>query len=458
MLFNAVLITAVPAYDAYEVLVDDAFFTGTRGDVLKINMTQFPDQLGTTMPYNTSWPADWPGSLLLQQSLQTLQKDPSRWTNISRAACKSRYLSGVFSEFRNVVLVTNWTQNSPSDNSVLAVAAMPGFPPYDVSNRFISLCPDAYVAITPNASRPTSATYMEKDCLQSDGTDCKPKVFTNPGGAFTPPTPIFFEPGSANQKAHDMCYSYRPQNGPYNYTQQLSLSYCLSEPMDTTSRIVWSKYISGIVVIALIIKAVAMLISGVCLQFDTKFARRFPWETITQREFDIWSYALIMIAIIVAAAVLHTNGIESFRKGSSPTHSADKNFMIGILIYQNCLHVLLVIRQFIEENFYQKRIGIRKNRPIRFIPINSFDISFFGWNLLSHMFVAFWSGVVMIDRHPLGSAAEDAPKASSTPTMIPSSVSDESRFGRLWQAIFVFPLLLAFHCGVVLWTVWRKSK
>lgn len=56
-----------------------------------INLTQFEFEPGAPKPYNTSWPSQWPGSAQLQQSLESVQQDPSSWTNLSNPDCRIKY-------------------------------------------------------------------------------------------------------------------------------------------------------------------------------------------------------------------------------------------------------------------------------------------------------------------------------------------------------------------------------
>ncbi|MCJ1269241.1 hypothetical protein MMC22_009131 [Lobaria immixta] len=121
--YNSIILSALPAYDAYEVMVDERFFSGEPFDVSAINLTQFEFETGAPMPYNTSWQSQWPASARLQQSLESVQQDPSSWTNLSNPDCRIKYGLKTYSTYRTVVLVTNWTQNLTSNDSALAVGA-----------------------------------------------------------------------------------------------------------------------------------------------------------------------------------------------------------------------------------------------------------------------------------------------------------------------------------------------
>ena len=72
--------------------------------------------------------------------------------NLSNPDCRGKYELDVYSNYRTVIQVTDWTQNLPPNNSALAIGALPEFPSSGVRDRFMLLCPGTHLSITPGSS------------------------------------------------------------------------------------------------------------------------------------------------------------------------------------------------------------------------------------------------------------------------------------------------------------------
>ena len=400
LLYNSLIFASMPAFDAYEILVDHRFFSGVQFEVAALGMTQFWEEPGAPMPYNTPWPSQWPGAGRLQQVLEEVQRNPSLWTNLSNPACRGRYGLDVYSQYRTVILVTNWTQNLLPDNSALALGALPGFPPVDVPNRFLALCPEAYLSWVGwpglNALNSGVIPYVET----SDLPQCRRvnSGFCDNVWGSNDVYPVF---------SQDLCYAYGPiSDVAYNASHQgPTISYCLSEPItDTTARLVWSKYITEIITVALSIKAVAMVLAWTCVCYDQGFPNGFPWEAVEVNgeggATGFALYVLINVALAGFTSYLALGIGMPFRDGAIPASPTDRRYVLGILIFQNILHPLMVVREYLECNRFQSREGTTTGKRKTRVPL---PVAMFLWNLGLHQLVSAWLGAGMLDHHPIGS-------------------------------------------------------
>ena len=426
-LYNSIIISTLPAYDAYEVMVDERFFRGEPFDVSTINMTQFEFEPGAPMPFNTSWPGEWPGSNELQQNLKRVQQDPSSWTNLSNPDCRTKYGLETYSTYRTVILVTNWTQNLPHNNSALAVGALPGFPPTGVPDRFMSLCPEAYLSTTPNATFPPSdpesivkyiGTSDLPSCSKVNGPDCSSFSFHGRDASISP---------HAN---YDLCESYHPSNVTYNVSQQLSLAYCLSEPLkDINARLVWSRVITKILALAFGVKPTAMILAWFCVRRSNGFPNGFPWSAFKEkiRGCGMLSVGNLLVYLFINACItgltffldFSTKSVLTgpFGGGSSPASPTDSNFILSFLVFQNIIHTVMVIREYLESNWFEGREMKRNLKPRLAAPL---PVMLFLWNLGLHQLVSAWLSTAMFDRYPIGSLGD--PTLRAKPTLIQDSV------------------------------------
>ena len=421
LLYNSITLAAEPAHDAYEILVDERFFSGMAFNVSTLNMTQFASEPGAPMPYGTRWPDEWPGSSELQKMLEGVQNNSSSWENLTNPDCRGKYGLDIYSTYRTVILVTGWSQLMSLNDSALALGALPGIPPVGVPDRFLSMCPTNY----PGAVNDTSyggddsfASYIGTSdlppCEIAGGTDCTQTSDDDGGWSFV-----------ITDNNWNACDS--------SYLHYVSLLYCLSEPISVPSRLAWSKFITEIVTITLFVKAIAMAAAWLCLRFDRGFTDGYPWSSLQDRKTLVggtkFAYRSVNVAICIFTMYVAMGIWLPFRSGSTPSSSADKSFILNLVVFTNLLHTLMVIREAIETNFFEKAevsgrrlrtrnwsygeksTGIYRKRC--FIP-RAFVM--FVWYLLLHQTISAWFGVAMFDHYKLDSVRD--PTAPSVPTLI----------------------------------------
>lgn len=420
--YNSILITSIPAYDAYEVLVDERFFQGQPANVSALNVTEFRFQPGAPVPYSTPWPGQWPASSYLQRSLESVQRNPSSWTNLSSYECRSKYGLDIYQDFRTVILVTNWTSSPPSSNSALAIGALPGFPPNGVPSRFVALCPQSYLSVTPNMTLTTTHEYPQfintddvTQCRASMGATCSEWAWNGHSSGS-------LSSKQAREAAHDLCHLYHRYEVDLDPSLRVPLTYCLSEPLsNATGQLVWSKLITVIAAGALTLKFVAITLTLHCLRSDKPhgFPTGFPWPQLGKHmPLSGFVYVILSIGFIAFfyTTVLGLNN-PPFSLGSAPSHDKDWRFILGILSFQNGIHAAMVVREFIEANYFEQSEGLSRGKPRQWIPFSSV---LFAWNLGLHQIVSAWLAIAMVDRYPLGTLEDK--EAPSVRTMILDSV------------------------------------
>lgn len=210
---------------------------------LTLNATQFQDQVGAPVPFGTHFPSQWPDVPQLQETLQKVQENTPLWTNLSNSDCRNRYGTEVYTNFRTIVLAANWTQSLPPNNSALAIGALPGQPGNGNPDRFMSLCPAAYLSVTSGSFIPNTTVYIEL----ADEHQCT-------GGGSMPAS--CGEDPDVLDASYDLCFYYRPEGRvgtiEWDINKQLALSYCLSEPLEgTSSRLVFSRLVTQILAVAI---------------------------------------------------------------------------------------------------------------------------------------------------------------------------------------------------------------
>ncbi|KUJ17710.1 uncharacterized protein LY89DRAFT_718351 [Mollisia scopiformis] len=420
VLYNSIILTSLPAYDAYEVLVDKGFFQGQSFDLSVLNVTEFKDQPGASVQYGTPWPGGWPGSSSLQRILDGVQQNSSSWTNLSNYDCRRNYGLELYSNFRTVIMVTNWAPNLSQNNSGLAVGTLPGFTPNGLPSRFMSLCPEAYLSVTPNTTIPPYPVYISvadmPACNSIFGADCTTWQWNGVSYGLASFLASYYA-------AYDLCYLYHTARNSPDTSQHVPLSYCLAEPLgETKAKLVWIKFITEIAAVALSIKAIAVLCAARCIQCDDNdgFPTGFPYSSLGRHAWlHILCYAAVNMGITlfcVAVAMGFSNS-PPFGLGAAPAHDTDRKFILSILFFQNSLHAMMVVREYLEANYFEKAEGLSKGEPGCGIPLPG---ALFFWNLGLHQLVSAWLGTAMLDRYSLGSI-EDA-NMDPTPTVILDSV------------------------------------
>ena len=413
--FNSLVLSSTPSYDAYEILVDQSFFTGVPFNLSSLNMTHFGDQDSLLMPLNTSSPSRWPGEPQLYQLLEGVQVNPSHWKNLSAPDCKRTYGLDPYSDYRTVILVTHWDQPNNTANSVLAIGALSGFPVTEVANRFVSLCPPSYIAETPGAYLPDSTPYV--------GTIFRPGDCRGPSG---PSQHCVDGKGPSDMSLYenvglrdDLCYGYRPavsHKKPYDISQQLPLLYCLSEPIpEATARIIWIKPITSFICIALGINALAVLLTWPCIRYDRGFKGGYPWfvvDKICSHHIAIGLYITINLAIGVFTMCLAIKWSITSGRSTIPVQTTHGLLAVPIIAFPNILHALLRLRAYFDRNEYQLRMAQKPRSKRDF----KFDLVFFCWNLAMHMLVSAWISSSLTDRYSL--ALYDNPRTPPTTNVV----------------------------------------
>ncbi|KAF2653880.1 hypothetical protein K491DRAFT_694295 [Lophiostoma macrostomum CBS 122681] len=405
LLYNSIIITSVPAYDAYEVLVDERFFHGHTANALTINVTEYDHQPGAPVPYGTSWPSHWPGSEALQLALNSVQKDPSSWNNLSNYECRAKYALDIYSDFRTVIIVTNSTRDLPKDNAVLAVGALPGFPPVNVPSRFMALCPDYYKAAHPSHSDRLSIIDELPSFMDvMDTTQCKSLFGADCAGWQWKGYGLKPQWKSWQRRRQDLCFAHNYVAMESN--DMVPLNYCLSEPLDDSkAQLVWSKPITGMAAIAISLKAVAIALAFQCIHYDDHhgFPSGYPWQHLGR--FSTLSAGSLIVLNITTGCYFLFFGIDitmwsPFALGSTPTHDKDKSFILPILFCQNVAHVMMVAREYLEGNYFEQSEGLSRGKPRLRISLSSI---LFLFNLGLHQLVSAWLAIALIDKYSLDS-------------------------------------------------------
>lgn len=261
-----------------------------------------PPSVGFT--YDATWPRDYGGVPELENSLQSLQNSTLEWKNISREDCTTIYNQVSYSQYRTLVMVTNYT--SPDfNNSALAIGVLPGYRSNSVGASLLALCPDAYLETYKGASRPVNAVYIPTPL---DSSDHYLVSYIDPSKT---ESKVSHATGSSRLKSRqiittvmgfqsfnplpetEICYSYWPANDTTNinantllYTQpRVPFEYCLAEPVSSppTCPLVYSPLLVLIITIILFIKSAALLIA-VYLRF--RYTAFYGWLDVKEYYHD----------------------------------------------------------------------------------------------------------------------------------------------------------------------------
>lgn len=389
---NSVFFLARPAHDAYEILVSESFFTGEPFNLSQLHMTEFRDQVAAPQPFGTPWPSGWPGAADLQEMLHIVQNDPSRWNNISNPDCRTRYGSQLYSDFRSVLLVTNWPRVSPANNSALAIGALPGYITGGLVTRFMALCPEAYLSSTPASFTPDSTPYLgvadlHDECFKSShasGIPCENRKV-------------------AKDMSRDLCYSYVNENRTWNQSQELTLSYCLSEPsLQLPSLIVYNQAVVVVLLVATAIKGFVMAIAcWIYRGFHQEHERHSK-----EKRMDLFTslpwiiYHALVVPEFIMWLVIYYKGLEAFGEGISLPRASGGQWIFGIAAYVNMLQVVYRFQQVCVSIW----MTFRPAQP-QIITILVGIVSFF-YHLAIQLIAAGFINILMIQRYPLSASQE----------------------------------------------------
>lgn len=112
---------------------------------------------------SSRWPDDYQGIPDLEANRADVQEEPSLWQNLSREDCASIYNSPLNSNYRTVILVTNYTRQESKNNSALAIGAIVGYT-LSMDDGSLAICPDDYlIRYNQSARRPSSVAYIPED-------------------------------------------------------------------------------------------------------------------------------------------------------------------------------------------------------------------------------------------------------------------------------------------------------
>ncbi len=372
-LYNSIIVSTLPGYDAYAVWVDQRFFSGEPFNISAIKRTELERELGVPELWNVSRLNPWPGSAQLQKVMEHVQQSPSAWTNLPVAECYRKYGLEIYSTYRTVILVTDQTRNLTINNSALAVGALSGFPPRGSLDRSMALCPSQ-------------------------------------------------DPSASSDINEDLCYQDLDNtNDEENVLVQMSLSYCLSEPVgNPNAHLVWSKPITEILAAAFGVKAVAMILAWYCLRHYHGFPAGYPWSALKAKSmFGILLYTLVLMGILAFTISLTIGSMVVFPQsfsGSDPSSATDTMFILKFLAFYNSLHMIMVVREYLESNYIQAQEIFRTGKPRWSVPL---PFVFFLWNLGLHQLVSAWLSTSLIDHYSIGSIAD--PELRSKLALIPNS-------------------------------------
>lgn len=227
------ILPAQYGYDAYEALVSEsAFRDGEPINLAALTAMPF-ETTGTFLPYLSDFP-------LLNEFEASLRQLPfndsnDRWERLDNNQCRHRYSQPVYSGFRHVVIFVN--TSSEDHNAGFGVAALSGLN-YG-TQQLVDLCPLPFLKTAPKYSVP-------KEFLLAD-------------------------PSSA-PKGSGLCWQYSAdawnwegeQNvneWTWNSTNDVHISWCLSEKMPETCQILCSLLLLKIAAICIIAQAACMLLT-----------------------------------------------------------------------------------------------------------------------------------------------------------------------------------------------------
>lgn len=256
---NSLVTTKHSAYNAYEVLVSTTFFEGRPFDLAGVNMTRYESLKETpTMPSpDLQWPAEYGASDILNSSLARLQKEPTLWKNLSRADCVKQFNEAVYTQYRTLVLVTDYESDINSSNSALAATVLPGYRLKSASDSLIALCPDTYIENYNGTIHPSETPFLSlyEEPLVSEkvrflsptqarewatngslsADDVSPSRTLERRRGPPPGSPGFSNP----LPDRDLCYRYWSDNDRWipntriYRVPQCPLQYCFAEPVET---------------------------------------------------------------------------------------------------------------------------------------------------------------------------------------------------------------------------------
>lgn len=228
-------------------------------------MTRYDlDEAPTMPPSNLSWPAAYGGFDSLNDSLAHLQREPGLWTNLSRVDCVNKFNEARYTQYRTLLLVTDFGQPQglpASNNSVLAAGVLPGYRLASAASSLVALCPDIYLDAYPRATVPTAVPFMPRDASYGEPSGFG---YVDPAEAEAWATRNSSDPtvrGADSSKSlfrrqamggtvnwdimpgRDLCYKYwtydeqtkeNEQGGRLYRVPRVDLKYCMAEPVTTT--------------------------------------------------------------------------------------------------------------------------------------------------------------------------------------------------------------------------------
>jgi hypothetical protein len=163
-------------------------------------------------------------SMIQLQNSITSNQNQTRWTNITFSACRDRYKEGTFDKFSNVILISNWTSPSNTNNSALELTILTGHagPKHQKHQSLVSLCPQSFFS-THNITEPQKWEYVAS-------------------------------------KPHGLFDSYAPKKFPLA-TQNVFVKSCYSQDVPQKCRLLYSPLIMKIATVCLMVTVACMTLA-----------------------------------------------------------------------------------------------------------------------------------------------------------------------------------------------------
>lgn len=399
-LSNSIFFVTKSSYKSYEVVASTLFLENHDFDVRNLSMNYFndlPPNVG--LSHNITWPSDYGGVTELIASLQSVQKTPGQWRNLSHSDCATAYNQAVYSKYRTLLVITNYT-TPDFNNSALAIGVLPGYRSTSIGASLLALCPDAYLETYKGASRPEDSVYI----LQPAYGNALPIEYVDPAVAiqnalnkttrslssrqiWSNPTQIQYYNALPEV---DLCYSYWPANlttsassGGLLYSQpRVPFLYCFAEEITAplACRFVYSPLVLYTIAIVLLIKAT-------CIMFATflrwRYMAFYRWNDATEYYHDkgrplgvseldvdhsyrnlgvlvgqLIAYVLLFCWIWVLWSASEGNLLKH---GFQPVSLTDTTWFLQVILFYKSLHIILNILAFFQENWIALRVSISES-------------------------------------------------------------------------------------------------
>ncbi|KAE9373773.1 hypothetical protein N431DRAFT_456516 [Stipitochalara longipes BDJ] len=252
-------------------------------------------------------------SMLQLQTLITSNKTQTQWTNLTFSNCIKRYQEGTYESFSNVILISNWTSPSDSNNSALELTLLSGqtSPKHRVDQSLVSLCPESFFS-------------------KYDQTDPQEWKYVSSG-------------------ANGLFDQYAPKKFPVK-TENIFVHSCFSQEVSQRCRLLYSPLVLKIATACLMI-TVACLILSIFLGEDGE-----DLEIVPERVAFILGVGIIFVAFFVQFFLTAFGQVQREPRGRN-----DQAWLLNVFCIVN---VVQLIDTICTDLFMSVHLNAMKYAPV----------------------------------------------------------------------------------------------